>query len=29
VQSNEASHNEDDAQKLWEASEKLTGVNFL
>jgi NAD(P)-dependent dehydrogenase (short-subunit alcohol dehydrogenase family) len=29
VQSNEASHNEDDAKKLWEASEKLTGVSFL
>jgi len=28
VQSNEASHNVDDARKLWEISEKLTGVNF-
>jgi len=28
VQSNGASHNEADAQALWEASEKLTGVNF-
>ena len=29
VQSNEASQNEEDARKLWEVSEKLTGVNFL
>jgi NAD(P)-dependent dehydrogenase (short-subunit alcohol dehydrogenase family) len=29
VESNEASHNEDDAKKLWEASEELTGINFL
>jgi NAD(P)-dependent dehydrogenase (short-subunit alcohol dehydrogenase family) len=28
VQSNEASHNLDDARKLWEESEKLTGVKF-
>lgn len=28
VPSNEASHNLDDAAKLWEASEKLTGVKF-
>ena len=26
VESNEASHNEEDAKKLWEISEKLTGV---
>jgi NAD(P)-dependent dehydrogenase (short-subunit alcohol dehydrogenase family) len=29
VQSNGASHKEDDARKLWEVSEKLTGVMFL
>jgi len=29
VSSNEASHNTGDAAKLWEASEKLTGVNYL
>ena len=29
VQSNEASHNEDDAKKLWDVSEKLTSVSFL
>lgn len=28
VQSNSASHNLDDARKLWELSEKLTGVKF-
>jgi len=28
VQSNEASHNLSDAARLWEESEKLTGVNF-
>jgi NAD(P)-dependent dehydrogenase (short-subunit alcohol dehydrogenase family) len=28
VQSNEASHNREDAAKLWEESEKLTGVKF-
>ena len=28
VQSNSASHNQQDAQKLWEVSEKLTGVSF-
>lgn len=28
VESNEASHNREDAQKLWELSEKLTGVTF-
>ncbi len=28
VQSNEASHNLEDAKKLWEVSEKLTGVKF-
>ena len=28
VQSNKASHNLDDAGKLWEVSEKLTGVKF-
>jgi NAD(P)-dependent dehydrogenase (short-subunit alcohol dehydrogenase family) len=28
VQSNEASHNEEDAKKLWKASENLTGVNY-
>lgn len=28
VQSNKASHNEEDAEKLWEVSEKLTGVTF-
>ena len=29
VQSNEASHNEIDAKRLWEVSERLTGVSFL
>jgi len=29
VQSNEASHNAGDAAKLWDASEKLTGVKYL
>ncbi|MCK4749652.1 MAG: short-chain dehydrogenase, partial [Bacteroidales bacterium] len=29
VESNAASHNEEDAKKLWEVSEKLTGVSFL
>jgi len=29
VKSNQASHNTEDAKKLWEVSEKLTGVNFL
>jgi NAD(P)-dependent dehydrogenase (short-subunit alcohol dehydrogenase family) len=29
VQSNEASHNLEDAQKLWKVSEELTGVRFL
>ncbi|MEI8271201.1 MAG: oxidoreductase [Paludibacter sp.] len=28
VESTEASHNENDARKLWELSEKLTGVKF-
>lgn len=28
VESNEASHNEEDAKRLWELSEKLTGVKF-
>jgi NAD(P)-dependent dehydrogenase (short-subunit alcohol dehydrogenase family) len=28
VQSNEKSHNEDDAKKLWDISEKLTGIKF-
>ena len=28
VESTEASHNENDAHKLWELSEKLTGVSF-
>jgi len=28
VNSNEASHNLEDAEKLWEESEKLTGVKF-
>ncbi len=28
VQSNSRSHNEEDAKKLWEVSEKLTGVKF-
>ncbi|MDA3823933.1 MAG: hypothetical protein PF450_15160 [Bacteroidales bacterium] len=28
VASNEASHNQEDAAALWEASEKLTGVKF-
>ncbi len=29
VQSNKQSHNEEDARKLWEISEELTGVKFL
>jgi len=29
VQSNAASHNLEDARKLWEVSEKITGVSFL
>ena len=29
VQSNEASHNREDAKRLWEVSEELTGVKFL
>jgi NAD(P)-dependent dehydrogenase (short-subunit alcohol dehydrogenase family) len=29
VESNEASHNEEDARKLWEISEELTGVRYL
>ena len=29
VPSNEASHNEEDARRLWEISEKLTGVSFM
>ena len=29
VQSNAASHNAEDARKLWEISEKITGVSFL
>lgn len=29
VQSNSASHNAEDARKLWEVSEELTGVKFL
>jgi NAD(P)-dependent dehydrogenase (short-subunit alcohol dehydrogenase family) len=28
VESNEASHNMEDARKLWEISEKLTGVTY-
>ena len=28
VESSAVSHNEKDAKKLWEISEKLTGVNF-
>jgi len=28
VESNKASHNMDDARKLWEMSEKLTGISF-
>ena len=28
VESTEASHNTEDARKLWELSEKLTGVSF-
>lgn len=28
VSSNEASHNQEDARKLWEVSEKLTGIQF-
>jgi len=29
VQSNQASHNMEDAARLWEVSEKLTGINYL
>jgi NAD(P)-dependent dehydrogenase (short-subunit alcohol dehydrogenase family) len=29
VSSNEASHNKEDARRLWEVSEELTGVSFL
>jgi NAD(P)-dependent dehydrogenase (short-subunit alcohol dehydrogenase family) len=29
VKSNEASHNEEDAKKLWAISEKITGIKFL
>jgi len=29
VSSNDSSHDEDNARKLWEASERITGVNFL
>ena len=29
VQSNEASHNLEDARKLWEVSEELTNVRYL
>ena len=29
VQSNEASHNKEDAKKLWELSEQLTGLHYL
>jgi hypothetical protein len=29
VQSNAASHSEADAKRLWEVSERLTGVSFL
>jgi hypothetical protein len=29
VQSNEASHNLDDARQLWQVSEELTGVKYL
>ncbi len=29
VESNEASHNEEDSRKLWEISEELTGVRYL
>jgi len=28
VQSNDASHNAEDARKLWEISEKITGIKF-
>jgi len=28
VESNKASHNTDDARKLWEMSEKLTGISY-
>jgi hypothetical protein len=28
VQSSEASHNQADAQRLWQVSEELTGVHF-
>ena len=29
VESNEASHHLEDARKLWEVSEELTGVQYL
>jgi hypothetical protein len=29
VQSNAASHNLEDAKKLWELSEKITGIKFI
>jgi hypothetical protein len=29
VKSNDRSHNVEDAKKLWEVSEKLTGVQFM
>jgi len=29
VQSNEASHNMEDAVRLWEVSEELTGIHYL
>ncbi len=29
VQSNKASHSDDDAEKLWQVSQKLTGVSYL
>jgi hypothetical protein len=28
AESNVASHNKEDAKRLWEVSEKLTGVHF-
>ena len=28
VKSNNASHNQENAQKLWEVSERITGVKF-
>lgn len=28
MKSNEASHKKEDARKLWEVSEKLTGITF-